>query len=426
MTSSSRFLTGSLLLSNAAALHVVLLLLDGPKPSPANVTALLLWWGCLLITHLGLAAFLRKPRSLRAVILLECGGFLLQLALIVLFRAAPLSLLGRLGGLILWGGTYFRCHQLLFSPPRAEQLMLGFELVVAALFVTAFLFSEGVFSLTLLLLLALCCLLALAALARLRSGPRRAPRGSGGKNRLLLGALLAAPALVSALFALLLTEGMSLRLRRLAEGVRRLWQRCFAATEAFMYWLASLLPESGQDLAEPPGGAGLSGGEAVPGEAVFFDSRAILVAALLCVILAALAVLCVCLIRGGRGKVISAVTVSRPALRRRTSLPELLRLLLARLNAALSRLTAYVRGYHTAPGLFLWLERRLRRRRRGRLPGETPRAFLLRAADLAPDCRSDLLRLADHLDEHYFGPGGTLSAAEVKSLRRRLRSALRR
>ena len=87
------------------------------------------------------------------------------------------------------------------------------------------------------------------------------------------------------------------------------------------------------------------------------------------------------------------------------------------------RFFAYVRGYHTAPGLFLWLERKLRGKR-GRRPGETPRAFLSRLEALVPDCGEDLRRLALCLDAHYFGPGMTIPAADIRAMRRRLRRGL--
>ena len=423
MKKRSSFLSAAVLLATAATFHVLLLVITGLDSPSANVGTLLLWWACLLGTHFTLLPVLRKPRSLRTVILLELAGFSLQLTLTVLTARAESAFLYWLMGCILWGTSYFRCHQFLFAPPKAEQVMLGFELTVAALFLTALLVSTGAAPTPLLLCMLLSCVLSLAALAQLRSGHRRAQGSTGGKGRLLSAALLGGPAAAAALLALLFTDGAAGAVTRLLTAVRRLFSLLFRGVETVVRWLVSLIPEGDMEYTDPPLPGSSGGMTGVEGDTMFFDNRIVLYIALGCVILGLLLFLGYRLLRGGRSKTTVSLPDSRTQVRRSPRFAEVLSLFLRRLKARASRFFAYLRGYHTAPGLFLWLERRLRGKR-GRQTGETPRAFLKRTETLIPDCGEDLRRLADCLDAHYFGYGMTVPAADIRSMRRRLRRAL--
>ena len=76
--------------------------------------------------------------------------------------------------------------------------------------------------------------------------------------------------------------------------------------------------------------------------------------------------------------------------------------------------------------LLIWLERNMRRRRAGRKPGETARAFLIRIREeQLPQCGDALVQLADCLDAHYFGAGRDISHREAAALRRMLARELR-
>ena len=76
--------------------------------------------------------------------------------------------------------------------------------------------------------------------------------------------------------------------------------------------------------------------------------------------------------------------------------------------------------------MLVWLDRRLKRRRKGRRPGETCRAFLDRAAAELPGCAQELGELARCLDQLYFGGGApAFSPARASELRRALRLASR-
>ena len=86
----------------------------------------------------------------------------------------------------------------------------------------------------------------------------------------------------------------------------------------------------------------------------------------------------------------------------------------------------YLARRNTPAGVLVWLDRRLKRRRRGRRPGETCRAFLDRAAAELPGCAQELGELARCLDQLYFGGGApAFSPARASELRRALRLASR-
>ena len=86
----------------------------------------------------------------------------------------------------------------------------------------------------------------------------------------------------------------------------------------------------------------------------------------------------------------------------------------------------YLARRNTPAGVLVWLDRRLKRRSRGRRPGETCRAFLDRAAAELPGCAQELGELARCLDQLYFGGGApAFSPARASALRRALRLASR-
>lgn len=124
-------------------------------------------------------------------------------------------------------------------------------------------------------------------------------------------------------------------------------------------------------------------------------------------------------------------TRSHPPVRRgrvvdRRSPRDTLAMLWSRLADRVRFQLTYLARRNTPAGVLVWLDRRLKRRRRGRRPGETCRAFLDRAAAELPGCAQELGELARCLDQLYFGGGApAFSPARASELRRALRLASR-
>ena len=77
----------------------------------------------------------------------------------------------------------------------------------------------------------------------------------------------------------------------------------------------------------------------------------------------------------------------------------------------------------TAPGLFVWLERRKGPGRKARKPTESCREFLLGLQPDYPGAEAVLRSLAEDLDRHYFGGGSRLSKREIRAMRKTLRKS---
>ena len=418
--SRSHFIAVASLLSTAAVLHTVLLIffcLDAPA---ADQTGLLVWWGCLAAIYAALTRFLRRDRSLRGVILLCAGGFLLQLGLTLVLGGSYPSPLCWGFGLILWGGMYFRCLALVRQPVPPEQLMLTFELTVAALFCCGFFVAAEVLAPHSLIHLGGAAVLALAALARQRSGSRRGQAASNprqrGKGLLLL--LPAALACVAAAAAALLTQGLGRWVARLWAWGKGALVRAGAAFEELMRFLVSLLPleedELVLELEEGAGGTVNFGGE---GQGLQLNSDLFFYLMVGAFLLVGLFSVCYLLWKNGaQSRRIAALPAAEASRRTGGGWRELWRRLLRRIRFWLQ----YLRARNTPPGLLLWLERCCHRR-----PEESPRVFLARCGERFPACREDLEGLALWLEEYYFAPTPPDRALAVAELRRRIKKVRR-
>ena len=397
--SRSRLVDLAGLLSNVTALHTLFSIFAFRQTGRSDPAGLLIWCVCLSLTCGGLALFLRRPRTQRSILLLALAALALQGAVVWLWGVRYPSLLSWLCLLAMWGFSYFRCYELLIRPTPAEQLMVSFE--------TASL-----------------VLLALAALAGQRASNSRPGGQAAGslRGRLLLLLLLAALGGGAALCVLLFTGTAAQALTALTGWLRELASGALALLDRFFRWLFSLFPapETGSlNLPDPISAAGGPAGEAVQ------SSDAVLYVLAGLVLLAGVGAILWALRRGG------SRTRSHPPVRRgrvvdRRSPRDTLAMLWSRLADRVRFQLTYLARRNTPAGVLVWLDRRLKRRRRGRRPGETCRAFLDRAAAELPGCAQELGELARCLDQLYFGGGApAFSPARASELRRALRLASR-
>ena len=205
-------------------------------------------------------------------------------------------------------------------------------------------------------------------------------------------------------------------LHGIGEALSALW----TAIERFVFWFASLFdpPEETFETLTPVTVSGEMADLSQIRVDLPVNTTLLLVLLGLLVLAAAIAVA-----RQLRRSKVAAATVRGPSavgapVRRRGGI---FGMLWDRFRTAVRfRWTAFVHR-DTPGGVLVWLERRSRRKRMPRGPGESMRAFLRR---LAPD--GGLEELADALDrEYYGGKARTISPRRCRELRRHGRRLLR-
>ena len=188
-------------------MHAVFLLFSSPRNPVSDHAGMLLWWGCLSLTYGILTLLLRRPRSIRTVILIATCGFLLQLVLTLMVAFRPSTVLSWSVLLFMWISLYARCCIQLLEGTQTDAVVTTFELSVLTLFVIGFGVSMAVITPASLLHCAAGVLLTLVAMIRIRSGHTRVDTRSGHsfKSRFFLIALLAGIGGLAAALCTLLT-----------------------------------------------------------------------------------------------------------------------------------------------------------------------------------------------------------------------------
>lgn len=422
MNKQPHLASAAILLANSAAIHTLYSLLS--DESFPHLVELPIWWCFLLLTYGVLAFFLRKPRSLRGVILICIGAFVLQLALTLLFGVRHTSPLSWIIIVAFWIALYFRCCSLLFHTPKVEQLITAFETTAAVLLFAAFIFSRLEQARTTILSLIFSLLLTLSALARLRTSQARPPAAQAKKRYgslfpfLSIAAVGAGTALCVFIFSESAFRLFSTFTNLLQKGLVALW----AALEQFMKWLVSLLPP-----ADPGEMGSMNGTESsfqVPTQTEELIEKDFVIYFIVGIVFIALILCLVVLWR--KGTTHRPYSLQRPLgswQRKGPSLWAALRRLLQRIAGQITYFYHYLTQFNTPLGLFVWLERQAKKRHMGRHTGETPHAFLLRLGSRFPDCAEDLHTLSDYLDTLFFSPSAMPVNIPAKELRRRLRKS---
>lgn len=409
----------SSLLSGAAAFHLVHLILFNFSAPDGDLLGLLVWWGCLILTCLVLALFLRRERTLREIILICAGGFVLQLILTPVLGVRYPTAWGWFFALLMWGYLYYRCYALLCLPVKPEQLTLALEGSVAALFLAALFVAIGGMVAMVLPPLAIGSLLAILAMASLRTSHARrgSIQGQGSKGHGLLLELLTVFFALSAGVTALIIRPAARGVTWLTQWAQRAGLAVFQGIEGFLRWLASLFPQEDLGPMESEIESGSSIDISAGGEGAEFDPELLFLALAALVVLVIAAVLIWKLLRGGARTGAPALR-GRQGFRQNVPFRQQLALLWQRMTAFVRFQLAYRRNYNTAPGLLVWLEKRFHRE-----AGESPRAFLGRVAESCPEQGENLARLADCLDEHYFGAGAAMPSQEIAALRKSIKNA---
>lgn len=412
----------SILLANSAAIHTGYLLAS--ETATSTQPALPIWWCCVALTYGVLALFLRRPRSLRGVILIAVGGYAAQMAAALLAGVRYPSVLSWLIVCTLWGTMYCRACVFALRPPKAEQVITAFEIAAAVLLFTSFVVAGGAAAPAALYPLAFAVLLTLMALACLRSGHRRVSGRSSHpvKGRLYPILLLCLLGGGTAALALLITGSAAEQLTRFSLWLKTAAKGLLGLVEKFFLRLAALLPHSAPGEVSPPEASGIDGVQALPTEELVHGGGFVLYLLFGLLLLTAAAVLIRLWRRGGSVHLSGGERAAGAVSRKGSGFARIL----ARLWRRVLYWHRYLTRYNTPAGLLIWVELRAKHRRIPRRPGETARAFLLRLRPLLPQCEEELVRLADCLDEMYFSPADDTPSLPVAALRRKFRKQFAR
>lgn len=398
------------LLANAASLHFLSLIFVRDLQDPQDMSGMLIWWGTLCLLYVGLWLLLQRTRiGVRGTVVWVAVCAAVQILATRLYGAgADLRLINWLWNVLLWGVTYYRGCALLLEPSQPEARMLDFETTVMALFVAAALVSGGAYGTGVLVPLTMGVAFALMGMA-----VQRASRGQNRPPLWLVAIPLGATGL-GVLLVAVLSEPLGRLLKMAVNAVVWLVRWLGWAMVAAIEWLLSLFPamETGEVELPPPTPA-FQMTMAEEGADVLGGVNIIMLAAVL--IIGAGAIFW--LLRAPRKPLGNA----RAGKVRGLKFRQWLKALLGKLRAELRFWRRYLVARNTAPGLLLWLERRLQRCGKGRRKGETCRAFLQRAAELLPAQAEPLAELAGTIDGYYYGgTGAVFPASRVRSLRRGL------
>ena len=379
--------------------------------------ALPVWCVCLLSCYGLLCLLLRRPRTARLLILTCLGFFLVQVALAFALYGLFAGATGLIFTLGMWMVAYYHAYSLALKPPGPEKIMTFFEICVLVLLFSLLYCSVQRIAFVCALPSAVAAVLALVGLIARRTASGRGKTGASRGAGTVFGVLGA-----FALGALLLAGAAAGAVKTLATAVWKAFTGAMAflgrCVTALLDWLVSLVPEGEAETLPPEAIPGNVPGEMPPTEQLV-DHSLILYGLLALVALAILVVLIWRILRGGELQRRLSIGGGRVT-RRRTGMGKALSRWLHRLRGQLLFHLHRVLRRNTAPGLFVWLERRNAIHRKGRRAGESCREYLLRLAPDYPEAEAALRTLAEDLDEYYFGHGSRLTKREIRALRKKL------
>lgn len=409
------------LLSNAAALHTLLILFAFRDNPIADHKGMLIWWGGLVVCHGVMSLYLQKPRELRSLILLGVLIFALQLGVTIAVNPIYSSFVTWFACVCMWIYGYYQCVVALLNGVKPESLTVNFETTSVTLLVVACISSAGAMAIGTVVHLAIGVLCILIALMRLRTlhtrmdDSEKRPMVGLVVPMILLGAAGCAIA-----FCMVIGGYAAQLLTRFTAWVGTVLRSVANGIGAFFLWLFSLFPQ----MEDPTLGDNGYMPDALPsGTAdMTFESNGILLYLLIAAVLVALVVLVIMVWRKVRlqGMPHKRVVI-RAAVVKKNSLWEILhRLVMAALRRVRFEIR-YLQRYNSLNGLLVWLERRMSRRGIKRKTGETMASYLVRIQEAFPQGSECLCELSNALDRYYFCDGAELSKDEIHRLRKALK-----
>ena len=241
MKRNSPFFGAAVLLVDVGAVSSLFAVFQLVEAGELVFPALPVWLGCLLVYYALLCLLLRKPRSIRPLLLAGAGLFLVQVGVSWAVYGRFAGGFGMVFSLGAWAATYYHAGALALKPPAAEKIMTAFELSVLSLLFSLFYCSVRSVSLVCALPTLIAAVFALAALIGRRTASGRKATDRRGTGT-VLGAISAfgLGALVLAGLAAGAVKSVVLALWSAVRAAVGFLGRCVSRAVA---WLISLIPE---------------------------------------------------------------------------------------------------------------------------------------------------------------------------------------
>lgn len=409
-------------LATAAALHTALMLFAFRHAPIADHLGLGIWWMFLTVYQLVMTKFLQSPRELRSIVIVS-GIFVVgQLGVTVLCAPIFPTFTGWLAAIAMWIATYYHSVNGLLDGMKPEALMVIFETTVLTLLFSAAVVGSGAIASGVPIHLCISLFLILIAMMRQRTLHTRIDAESHeNKANLLPPLILFAVSVFVVLVCILISGSAASVLTIITTWLSQLLHSAAKLLGAFFYWLFSLFPTPDSSL----DGEFFETEPLLTGQSEQVATNNGIILYLIVIAVAAGLVFCVLKIwrtvrlqgRSTRNRTVHAVVVKK------NSLWESLARFFGRIHRIIRFNLQYLRCRNTGPGLLVWIERQMRRKRLKRKHGETPSAFFARIGIKFPSCQEDLRELAKQLDRYYFGAGADLSPETVRDLRKKLKRA---
>lgn len=410
------------LLSTSAALHTALVLVAFREAPIADHLGLAIWWLFLAVYQFVMTKYLQAPRELRSIVILSAVFVIAQLG--VTIRCAPIfpSFSGWAAAFAMWIATYYRCANAILGGVTPEALMVNFETTAMTLLFSAVVVGLGAMVPGVLIHLCISLFLILIAMMRQRTLHTRIDtQNRESTTTLLLPLILLGIAALVVVFCIIISGSAADILTQITAWLSRLLTLAVDLIGAFLFWFFSLFPQpkknSGDSdfYAEP-----LPAGQQ---EQVTTSNGIILYLLIIAVVVG----LIFCVVKIWRtvhlrGRSVKLRTVNAVVVKK-NSLWETIKRFWNKLSRKIRFNLHYLSHRNTAPGLLVWIEWQMRRKRMKRKHGETASAFLTRVGNQFPLCQTDLQALAKQLDRYYFGLGDDLPPETIRKLRKQLKHA---
>lgn len=407
-------------MATAAALHTALMLFAFRHAPIADHLGLGIWWLFLAAYRLVMTKFLQSPRELRGIVLISALFVAAQLVITILWAPIYPTFTGWLAAMAMWIATYYHCVNGLLDGIKPESIMVIFETTVITLLFTAAVVGSGAIASGVPIHLCISLILILIAMMRQRTLHTRidtdTPKNAAGMLPLLI---LLAVALFVGIVCVFISGSAARVLTLITTWLSQLLHQTANLIGAALFWLLSLFPQPDSNLSDEAFEFGaLPSGQT---EQVSTNNGIILYL----LMFAVAAGLAFCVLKVWRkihlqGRSANRRTV-RAAVVKKSSFWDSIKLFFDKIRQRIRFNLQYLRSRDTGPGLLVWLERRMRRKRMKRKQGETASAFLARIAARFPSCQKELSELSEQLDRYYFGAGDDLSPKAVRDLRKKLK-----
>lgn len=424
MTSRNSFAVTFLpLLSTSAAMHTALVLFAFRDAPIADHIGMAVWWAFLAMYHIVMTKFLQKPRELRSIVIVSAIFLVGQFAVTFLLNPIYPSFTGWLAAAAMWCSVYYRAVMAISEGTKPESLVVTFELTALTLLASAVVINGQAMDSGVLPHLCIGVLSALIAMMRLRTLHTRInSQANASSSGILLIVLLLVIAVCVMIFCAVISGSAADILTKITALLSQILSALVNGLGAFLFWLLSLFPKN----IEPIEGDAFDA-PSLPSEQMqdIPDGSGILLYLLIIAVVLGLAIVLMKVwrtvhLKGQRTSKRTAAAV----IIKKLGFVDLIRSLLQKFFKRCRLEIMYLRNRNTAPGLLIWLERQMHRKRMGRKKGETTAVFLTRIGIRYPSCQTDLQLLSQHLDRYYFGINSrNMSAETIREMRKKLKHA---